>query len=209
VEHSARSAVARLCVCRGLLAALLSCAGVTTAAAQVVISEIMYHPPSAAEGDEFVELHNPGPTVVNLSGWCFEGIQFCFEVADAIDAGGYLVLAPAGGTFEATYGFPPFREYALGALENNGERIALIDDGFSVVDEVTFDDVAPWPVTPDGLGPSLELIDPTEDNDTPRNWHAAVAPAGHTAGAPNSVAHSTPRAWTSATSSAPTARRSR
>ena len=56
-----------------------------------------------------------------------------------------------------------------------------------VVDEVSYGDGGQWPVTPDGLGPSLEVIDPDQGNDTPRNWHASTAPEGHTLGAVNSV----------------------
>ena len=41
----------------------------------------------------------------------------------------------------------------------HGERLSLLDATPAVVDEVPFDDGPPWPVTPDGLGPSLELID--------------------------------------------------
>ena len=108
-------------------------------------------------------------------------------MGDSIAEDSYLVVALAGGRFEQTYGFPPFREYTLSGINDNGERLALLDDLFAVVDEVDFDDGPPWPVTPDGLGPSLELIDPDQDNDDPRNWHASIAPAGHTAGAQNSV----------------------
>ena len=28
---------------------------------------------------------------------------------------------------------------------------------------VDYDDAAPWPLTPDGDGPSLELLDPSQD----------------------------------------------
>ncbi|NIM02119.1 MAG: hypothetical protein GTN89_15315, partial [Acidobacteria bacterium] len=49
-------------------------------------------------------------------------------------------------------------------LDDNGERVALIDNLMAVQDEVFFDDAGQWPVTPDGLGPSLEVIVPTLDN---------------------------------------------
>ena len=111
-------------------------------------------------------------------------------------------MAPAGGQFEDTYEFPPFREYTQTVLNDNGERIALLDDLGAVVDEVSYDDGPPWPVTPDGLGPSLELIDPGEDNDDPRNWHASVAPtcgqtetSCHTAGFENSVSQTGLPPW--------------
>jgi len=176
------------------LATLLGAAALPTRA-QVVISEIMYHPGSNQPGDEFFEIHNAGGAPVSLSGWCFEGVALCFEPGDSIPAGGYLVLAPAGGQTQATYGVLPYRTYAMTVLDDGGERLALLDTAQLVVDEVTFDDIPPWPVTPDGLGPALELIDPSQDNDTPRNWHAAVSPAGHTAGGANSVASSGLPPW--------------
>ena len=164
----------------------------SSAFGQVVITEIMYHPGSGENGDEFIEIYNPGPTAVDLSNWCFEGVLLCFDPGDSIPADTYLVVAPAGGGFFDTYGEDPYREWdPLSALDDSGERLALLDDTTPtpvVVDEVAFDDSPPWPVTPDGLGPSLELIDFTLDNDTPRNWHASTAAAGHTAGDPNDVA---------------------
>ena len=72
------------------------------------------------------------------------------------------------------------------SLNDGGERLALVDQVFVIVDEVIFDDGPPWPVTPDGIGPSLEVIDPALDNSTPRNWHASAA-GGGTPGAINSV----------------------
>ena len=56
-----------------------------------------------------------------------------------------------------------------------------------MIDTVTYPDVDPWPITPDGTGPSLELIDPTLDNNDPVNWAASTAARGNTAGAANSV----------------------
>jgi hypothetical protein len=172
-----------------LLAGLFVCAIASSASGQVVINEIMYHPGSDEDGDEFIEIHNAGASPVDLSNWSMDGVLLSFQPGDTIAAGAYLVLGPAGGQTEATYGVAPFRTYdALTALDDNGERLALLDATLAVVDEVTYDDGPPWPVTPDGLGPSLELIDALEDNATPRNWHASTAPAGHTAGAANSVA---------------------
>jgi hypothetical protein len=66
--------------------------------------------------------------------------------------------------------------------------LAVKDASEVVVDEFAYSDVAPWPVTPDGLGPSLELLDASLDNNTPRNWGASTHAAGHTAGAANSIA---------------------
>ncbi|RLE20147.1 MAG: hypothetical protein DRJ50_11195, partial [Actinobacteria bacterium] len=158
----------------------------SSGAADVVITELMYHPPSDLDGDEFIELLNTGVTEVDLQDWCFEGVDLCFPPGATILAGGQLVLAHDATQFETTYGFPPDHVYAA-RLDNSGERIALRDAALLLVDEVRYLDVPPWAVTPDGLGPSLELVDPTQDNSTPRNWRASIAGAGHSVGAVNSV----------------------
>ena len=100
---------------------------VSTAAADVVISELMYHPGSDLDGDEFVELHNTGSTIENLDNWCFvDGVLACFTLAHSIPPGGYLVVAADTDAFTATYSFPPDHSYTL-TLDDNGERIALAD----------------------------------------------------------------------------------
>ena len=56
------------------------------AAAQVVINEIMYHPESADDGEEFIEIHNPGVSPVILTGWCFDGVLLCFTAGATIES---------------------------------------------------------------------------------------------------------------------------
>lgn len=161
----------------------------TAAATDIVISEIMYHPLSDLDGDDFLELSNTGSTPVDVSGWTFSGITLTLPAGTTIAPGGFLVVAKDVTRFQATYGFAPAAGYG-GNLANSGETLAVRDAGGTTIDTVTFLDVDPWPSTTDGLGPSLELIDSTLDNDDPLNWAAATNGAGHTAGAPNSVRRS-------------------
>lgn len=154
----------------------------------VVISEIMYHPEIELAPEEFLELHNPCAYPVGLVGWRVHGVtDFVFGPGTSIDAGAYLVLAQDAAAFETAYGFAPDYVYTAGILDNGGETLRLLDPAGAIVDEVTYDDVPPWPVTPDGMGPSLEVVCALCDNATPRNWHASIDVDGHTAGAPNSV----------------------
>lgn len=169
------------------LIGVLAQAGAPGAAADVVIHEIMYHPASWLEGEEFVELRNTGTEVVDLTDWCLDGVAFCFPAGGTLPADGYLVLARDAAQFEATYGFAPDFVYA-GELDNGGEALTLRDGGGLIVDQITYSDEPPWPVKADGLGCSLELIDPAQPRSTPRNWRASIAPAGHTVRAANSVA---------------------
>ncbi len=173
-----------------LIAGVLVVASVTAlgheAAADVVINEIMYHPPSLSGDDEFLELYNTAGAAVDLNGWRLEGIGLTFGAGASIEGGGYLILARDSSAFLATYGFLPDHVYTT-QLSNAGEQLQLFDDLSILRDEVAYDDTGLWPITPDGLGPSLELIDPSEDNNSARNWRASVDPASSTPRALNSV----------------------
>jgi hypothetical protein len=155
---------------------------------QVVITELMYHPGNGLAREEFVELYNPCAYPVQLGGWQVQGLgSHTFAAGATIPASGYVVLAQDAAAFQAAYGFAPDFTYAGAQLSNSGELLQVTTAAGEVADEVTYADVPPWPVTPDGLGPSMEVIDPSQDNATPRNWHASIDPAGRTPRAVNSV----------------------
>ncbi|NHC24436.1 hypothetical protein G6553_14795, partial [Nocardioides sp. IC4_145] len=156
------------------------------AATDVVITELMYHAASDLDGDDFLELTNTGTTPVDLSGWTFSGITLTVPTGTTIAPGARLVMAKDPTQFQTRYGFAPAAGYG-GNLSNSGETVALKDATGTTIDTVTYATDDPWPVRADGTGPSLELIDPTLDNNDPLNWAAATNTAGHTAGAPNSV----------------------
>ena len=64
-------------------------------------------------------------------------------------------------------------EYA-GLLDNGGEKLRLVrnerDGSETVVGETFYDDESPWPVSADGMGPSLQLIDSEEPDNRIGNW---------------------------------------
>ena len=60
----------------------------------IVINEIMYHPISLNDDDQYVELYNRGANPVNLAGWQFvSGISFAFPSNTIVQPDGYLVVA--------------------------------------------------------------------------------------------------------------------
>ena len=70
-------------------------------------------------------------------------------------------------------------------MSGSGELIKLTNAEGLVVDSLTYDDKAPWPIEADGEGATLELLDPESDNSLGENWKASV---GHgTPGRKNSV----------------------
>lgn len=122
---------------------LVLCTAAPVTRADLVFTELMYHPASDDDGDEFIELLNPGPQDVSLQGWCVDGVRLCFGAGSVAPAGGYLVLAGDAERFQATYGFEADFEYA-GRLGNAGETLRLRDAGGGVVDEVTYGDGGEW-----------------------------------------------------------------
>ena len=158
---------------------------------QIVINELQYHPLSDDHGEEYIELYNAGTTTVDLSGWEFsDGIEYTFPGGVSVPPGGYVVVGHDPATVEAVYSISgvlgPFES---GRLSNSGERVAIEDAEGSLADEVTYDDHRPWPEAPDGNGPSLELISPAFDNDSPCSWGASqpVETSLGTPGAQNSI----------------------
>ena len=154
--------------------------------AAIVINEIMYHPISELEDDEYVELLNRSGAPVDISHWRFtDGIRYTFPSNTVVPAGGYVVvaanvdrlLAAHGGALSSAITFGGFS----GSLSDRGERVVLSkpddadlpDQDFVVVDAVSYADGEPWGKWADGGGSSLELIDPLGDNMRAMNWEAS------------------------------------
>lgn len=144
------------------------------AAADVVINEIHYQPEDEL-GTEFIEIYNAGATPVNLAGWQLsEAITFTFPPQD-LAAGAYLVVAADPVALLAEHsvaGLGPWE----GKLSNDGERIRLLDALGSEVDRVNYGTSFPWPTAAGGEGQSMELINPSLDNDLGGSWRSAVPP---------------------------------
>ena len=68
----------------------------TVGLADVVINEVMYHPPGDREELQFIELANSGTAPVDLSGWSFsKGVKFTFPARTTLPPGGYTAVASA------------------------------------------------------------------------------------------------------------------
>lgn len=146
---------------------------------QVVISEIHYHP--AQTDASFVELfNNSADTTFDLSGWRLEGAAYTFPAGAVIAPNAYVVLAKTRASFAAAYGTttPVFDEFP-GTLDPGGETLRLVKpdpNGTNdlVVSDVHYNDKLPWPPSADGQGPSLQLIDPSQDAWRVANWGVTV-----------------------------------
>lgn len=162
----------------------------------IVINEISYNPPEDPDLVEFIELYNAEATPIDISGWSlteFASPGYTFPSATILAAGAFVVVAKDPSALLAATGYSTPHQWSVNdSLSNGGEPIRLSDALGIVVDRVVYDDVPPWPTSPDGAGPSLELIDPLLDNSQANAWLASLGTYG-TPGAPNSVASNAPR----------------
>ncbi len=156
-------------------------------AAAAVINEINYNSHVGHDTGDWVEFHNPGPEDLDMSGWLFKDENdahvFTFAPGTILPAAGYLLLCENRAAL-LTY-FPtadPLADEMGFGLSGGGEILRLYDDKGRLYDAVQYDDSAPWPPEPDGLGPSLELVHPLRDNALAKNWAASDAP--HSFGSP-------------------------
>ncbi|HYV30380.1 MAG TPA: CotH kinase family protein, partial [Candidatus Binatia bacterium] len=186
-------------------------AGMPAVANQVILNEIMYHPVPAVPEDhrlEWLELHNKDTNAVNLRGWRFsKGISFAFTNDTLVPPGGYLVVAANVATFRSRYpGVTNVVGDWNGVLSNNGDQIQLDDANGDQEDSVEYASEGDWAVRQrgpddlghqgwiwfteaDGLGNSLELINPALPSQHGQNWASSISPNG-TPGARNSVLRS-------------------
>ena len=148
----------------------------------VVINEIMYHPITADNDDEYIELYNRGAASIDISHWRFiDGIDFTFPTGTVLGAGDYIVVAHDAAHLLINYphlnATNTLGDYS-GQLSDRGEQVVLArpDDpelpleDFVVVDTVTYGDGTRWGRWADGGGSSLELVDPHSDNRRAMNW---------------------------------------
>ena len=158
------------------------------------ITEVNYHPHASmtqfgerdveADDYEFIEVANLGDARLNLRNYEFtDGVEFKFDTM-FLNPGERVVIVQDPKDFTFRYGRDP--KFAAGngggdqdqgefkgSLRNGGERIIMKDPDGRVVHEFTFFDSGEWPNRADGLGSTLEVVDPFGDYNDPKNWRAS------------------------------------
>jgi len=143
----------------------------------VVINEINYRSSDQFNPEDWLELHNPTNKTISMGLWIFKDDNnnvFTFPEDILLQSGHYLVLCKNTDTFSQF--FPDvlnvIGDFGFG-LSGGGELLRLFDSNEQLVDKVEYNDIAPCPTGPDGTGPTLELINPSLENDMASNWAAS------------------------------------
>jgi hypothetical protein len=158
--------------------------GVGVVFPRIVINEIYSDPPNSKSSPaEFVELYNPLPSAVDLSGWAFtKGVQYAIPSGTSIPARGFLVVASSPPVMLEQFNVKALGPWT-GSLANDGETVELSDATGTVVASVAYGSGFPWPTVGGNPGASLQLLNPALDPNLGGSWRSASP----TPGAPNSV----------------------
>ena len=157
---------------------------------RVVINEVLYHPPAAAAGAEFIEIYNRSASPVDLSEWRFDkGVKLTFNGGTTLPVGGFLVVSGNPAAVMARYGIGGVLGPWSGTLSDAEDKLELKDALGNLADVVHYADDGRWPGSttttgPDGFGPSIELLNPNMENNAGAAWMASTGTG--TPGAVNS-----------------------
>jgi hypothetical protein len=157
--------------------------------ANLRVTEIMFQPVAAASaGDyEFIELQNTGSSTLDLSGVRFtNGLDYTFPAGTTLAPGAYSVVVKNRTAFTARY---PAAITSLapgqftGALDNNGENIALTLPAPWYVHIANFRYESTWSALAAGSGHSLVVRHPATtavwDWSKESVWRASTAVNGN------------------------------
>ncbi|MEY2692021.1 MAG: hypothetical protein RIT03_411 [Bacteroidota bacterium] len=143
----------------------------------LVISRIHYNPDISAtypisDDQEFIEITNASNQTVTLTGIYFKevGFSYQFPANSTIGANQRIYLASNPTIFQSKYGSAAFGQFYRN-LANSSEKLIMSDAFGNTIDEVTYDDAAPWPDA-DGNGAYLQLISTSLDNNLASSWVA-------------------------------------
>ncbi|UCG46032.1 MAG: lamin tail domain-containing protein, partial [Phycisphaerales bacterium] len=164
---------------------------------EIVITEIYYHPWDGTDY-EFVELYNRSGRDVTLMtevktytsetnfvtewlAWRLEGTGFEFPDNTTIPAHSYIVVAKNPSHY--SYALGPYD----GKLDNGGEELEIQIPGdreygkgryWIPIEEIDYDDEAPWPKSADGGGDSLHRVNMHSYGRDHSNWTASAPTPG-------------------------------
>ncbi len=149
---------------------------IPAAIGNVVFSEVHYNPSGSVDDAEFIELQNLSNSRVDLNGVQLTGgVTYTFGNV-TIEPGERVCVCVNETAFRAVYGLgPKVLGTWAGALNNAGETLGLVAANGQLIDTVSYDDAAPWPLAADGLGPSLVRV-------SGEIWRLSAAPGGNPGG---------------------------
>ncbi|MCW8849592.1 MAG: lamin tail domain-containing protein, partial [Melioribacteraceae bacterium] len=141
----------------------------------LIISEINYNSSSDFNTKDWIEFYNPNDSDLDISNWIFKDSNdehsYIFEYGAVVKGNDFLILCEDTSDFRKFHPNVPkiFGEFNFG-LNNSGEKLRIFDNYGNIIDSLTYYDSSPWPISADGDGYTLQLINFESDNSKGANW---------------------------------------
>ena len=139
-----------------------------------IIDEINYHSADLENAGDWFELINWDTTPIDLSGWTVKdknGNSYKVPEGTILESEAYLVVFEDSGLFHAQF---PSVTNAIGPLNfgfnNSGDVILLYDNNGALFQSVSFENETPYPLSPDGGGTTMQLINAADNLNDAFNW---------------------------------------
>ena len=155
--------------------AVLALLVLSAQAGPISVAEINYRPATDTD-EEYVELINTSAQPYNLTGCRFTtGITYTFGSV-TVPAGGRVVVCRDRAKFTARYGAVAnlVSSSYSGRLADEGETVVLVAADSSELVRFQYSPSGDWPSRADGLGSSLEVIDPDGNLSSASNWRSST-----------------------------------
>ncbi len=141
----------------------------------IVFSEINYNSSIASDAGDWIELLNASPSVMDISGWRFvdDKDTLLFTIAEGTILAPNERLVVASDIAKLNSLFPTVTDYTgpfLFGLNGSNEELRLFDANGILQLTVIYNNDYPWPLSPDGGGYTLELLDANGKMNNAENW---------------------------------------
>jgi len=143
----------------------------------VVINEISFNNNAQKDPGDWIELYNKGKYDIDISGWKLTDSdmdhQFIFAADTWLKSNEYLVISNDITKFKSVFGtvknlIEPFTlNFGLGNLT---DAVKLYSRATQLIDEVNYGNSEPWQTFSYTDLWSLELVNPSKNNNSGRNW---------------------------------------
>jgi hypothetical protein len=152
-----------------------------------VFSEVYYDTAGTDSVEEWIELYNNSPVVVNIGGWKIKdnngtGGSYTIPAGNTIAPGTYFTIALDSAGFNALYGYDADLYGSFPSLNNSGDALVLEDSHGNVIDTVAWEGGASagtptgWGSSSDpsaSTGSTIVRNNVTTDSDTYADWGTA------------------------------------
>jgi len=141
----------------------------------IVINEISFNNAVATDPGDWIEIYNKGKEDIDISGWKLSDSdpshQFVFAANTWIQANEYLVVSNDLIKMEEVFGAVKnvIGTFNFG-LGSETDAIRLYSSTSQLIDEVSYSNVLPWKTFDLTMLWSLELTNPTKNNNLPASW---------------------------------------